>query len=357
MTSLSCIYNSENWIKDIDEVSSLLPELSELGGKSVLITGAAGLICSAVVDILIRYNETHSQCIDIYAAGRSEEKMRARFGEYSDKDYFRFVSYDANADELGFDYDFDFIIHGASNAFPEKIKDEPVETMLSNFIGTYRLLDYAKKHKTKRFLYVSSSEVYGLNETDEPIEDGAYGYIDILNPRSSYSCGKRSAETLCASFYSEYGIESVIVRPGHIYGPTASPADNRVSSAFIYKALRREDIVLKSDGSQIRSYCYCPDCASAIIKVLLKGENLKAYNISNSSSIISIKELSGLIASISGVKLLTELPDSEEKKAFNPMKNSSLNSAGLEGLGWKGLFDAERGLRHTYNILKETFID
>ena len=149
-------------------------------------------------------------------------------------------------------------------------------------------------------------------------------------------------------------MESVIVRPGHIYGPTASPHDNRVASAWAYSVARGEDIVMKSDGSQIRSYCYCLDCASAILKVLLSGENCHAYNISNPDSIISIKEMAEILAASAGVQLRMELPTEEERKGFNPMSNSSLESTSLLNLGWAGCFDATTGFDHTVRIIRET---
>ena len=347
------LYDNKQWIADIDTVSAVLPELDQLAGKSIMITGAAGLICSAVVDILFRYNDTHADKIRILAAGRWLEEMTVRFGTMADRDDFQFVIYDASVTDNHLDIQADYIIHGASNAFPGMIIKEPVETMLSNFVGMKCLLDYAKANGIKRILYISSSEVYGKKENSEPFREDEYGSIDLLNPRNSYSVGKRAAETLCASYAAEYGVESVIVRPGHIYGPTASPHDNRVSSAWAYAASRGENIVMKSDGAQIRSYCYCLDCASAMLKVLLKGENCHAYNISNPDSIISIRQMAELLAASAGVELKMELPSAEEKKGFNPMSNSSLESSSLTGLGWRGFFDAAEGFRHTVKILKE----
>ena len=346
------LYEQKKWIEDIDRVTAVLPELDRLAGKSVMITGAAGLICSSVVDILFRYNDTHSEKIQILAAGRWLEEMTVRFGDQVNRDDFTFVVYDAAKTDNRIDAHADYIVHGASNAFPGLIVKEPVETMLSNFLGMKCLLDYAKEQGTKRVLYISSSEVYGEKEGSEPYREGQYGYIDLLNPRNSYSVGKRAAETLCASYAAEYGMESVIVRPGHIYGPTASPFDNRVSSAWAYTAARGEDIVMKSDGAQIRSYCYCLDCASAMLKVLLCGENCKAYNISNPDSIITIRRMAEILAETAGVTLRLELPSEAERKAFNPMSNSSLESGNLQGLGWKGCFDAETGFAHTVAILK-----
>ena len=347
------VYDSKQWIDDIDKVIGILPELNQLAGKSVLITGAAGLICSSVVDILFRYNDTHATPIHVYAAGRWPEEMQARFGDQVNRPDFTFVTYDASRSDNKLDHDVAYIIHGASNAFPGMITREPVETMLSNFTGMKYLLDYAREHGTKRVLYISSSEVYGEKEGNAPYREGEYGYIDILNSRNSYSVGKRAAETLCASYADEYGVESVIVRPGHIYGPTASPQDNRVSSAWAYDAARGKDIVMKSDGSQIRSYCYCLDCASALLKVLLAGENIHAYNISNPDSIITIRELAEILSENANVQLKTELPSEQEKKGFNPMSNSSLEADSLLGLGWKGCFSAKEGLGHTVQILRD----
>ena len=347
------IYDSKLWISDLDETIAALPELNDLAGKSVMVTGCTGLICSAVVDVLIRWNETHNEKIKILAAGRNEKKVEARFSPYTDSDWFTFVPYDASSTENDLTLPCDYIIHGASNASPNKIVKEPVETMLSNVLGMKYLLDYAREKEMKRVLYISTSEVYGKKEHNKPSKIDEYGWIDLLNSRNSYSIGKCAAETMCASYADEYGVESVIIRPGHIYGPTAVESDNRVSSAWAYDVARGKDIVMKSDGSQIRSYCYCLDSASAILTVLLKGENVHAYNISNPDSVINIRGMAEILAKSAGVQLKMELPTEAEKKGFNPMSNSSLDSTELLALGWKGLFDAERGFSHTVEILKE----
>lgn len=347
------IYDSPLWFEDIDKISQNIPEISALAGKSALITGATGLIGSAVTDIFIRYNETHPLPIHIIAAGRSYEKMTKRFDMFCDRPYFDFVQYDASKSNNEISVYADYVIHGAGNADPGAIMREPVETMLSNFTGLLYLLQYAKENGTKRVLYISSSEVYGRKENNSPYREDEYGYIDLLNPRNSYSVGKRAAETLCASYSSEYGVEAVIVRPGHIYGPTASPSDSRVSSAWAYAAARGEDIVMKSDGKQLRSYCYCLDCASAMIKVLLCGENMHAYNISNPQSILTIRQMAELLAKAGNVRLIHGEASAAERSGFNPMDNSSLDSASLQAIGWQGCFDAQMGLGHTVKILRD----
>ena len=348
------LYDSKNWIFDLDTVLQTLPELDELAGKIVLITGVGGLVCSAVTDLLIRYNETHKSPIIVYAAARSEEKILERFGTYAERDWFRFIPYDAGAESDHFPPKISYIIHGASNASPDRIVKEPVETMVSNFTGLRNLLEYSRTHNCKMLLYISSSEVYGKKENTDPYREDEYGYIDLLNPRNSYSVGKRAAETLCVSYAAEYGTQSVIVRPGHIYGPTAGAMDVRVSSSWAYDAASGRDIVMKSDGAQLRSYCYCLDCASAILKVMLRGESGLAYNISNPDSIISIQKMAEILADVGNVQLRMDLPTETERKAFNPMSNSSLESGSLQGLGWKGCFNAETGFAHTIQILRES---
>ena len=353
MVKIMNIYDSKIWIEDINTVLAALPELSRLEGKRILITGVTGLICSALVDIIIEYNESNEGKIQLYALGRNEKKIRNRFGCFFSKDYFNFVPYDSTVTDNQFPDYVDFIVHGAANSSPKKIINEPVETMLGNFLGVKYLLDYARNKRVKRLLYISSSEVYGKKERVGAAKENDYGFIDILVPRNSYSVGKKAAETLCISYTNEYDIDTVIVRPGHIYGPTANKADDHVSSAWAYDAANGRDIVMKSDGSQIRSYVYCLDCASAIVKVLLDGAKGKAYNISNPESIISIKEMAELLSNSTGVKLKLEVPDIKEKSGFNPMSNSSLDSSNLIELGWSGCFNAEIGFEHTTKILKE----
>ncbi len=347
------ILDSELWNSDLDEIVNVLPELKKLEGKTLMITGCTGLICSAVIDILVRWNQNHDEKIIIIAAGRNEDNARRRFDPFINEGWFSFLPYDATNTDNKLTKTLDYIIHGASNASPNIIINEPVETMMSNIIGVKTLLDYSRETNVKRLLYISSSEVYGKKQNNAPSKIDDYGWIDILNPRNSYSISKCAAETMCSSYSEEFGVNSVIVRPGHIYGPTASKTDSRVSSVWAYKASRGEDIIIKSDGGQIRSYCYCLDAASAILKILLSGESGKAYNISNPDSIISIREMAELITNSVGTKLKFESPTEQEKKGFNPMNNSSLDSTDLLALGWKGLFDAERGFSHTISILKE----
>ena len=342
------ILESELYLSDLQK--AIVFDFSELKNKNIFVTGCNGLICSSIVDMLLLVNKNNSLNLQIYLATRNLEKTKRRFEQFENAS-ISYVEYDATK-PLIFDKEIDFFIHGASPASPELFVKNPVDTMLSNFFGLKEILDKAVKCNA-RTLYISSSEVYGKVQTSQPINENACGPIEILNSRNSYGQSKRAAETLCASYKSQYNSDIVIVRPGHIYGPTASRTDNRVSSSFMYDALDGKNLILKSKGEQLRSYTYCLDCASAILTVLLKGESGQAYNISNPNSICSIADMAKSFATYAGVNLKFELPAEEEKKAFNPMNNSSLDSTKLEALGWKPSFTKPEGFEHSIKILKE----
>jgi len=339
----------------IDDLKLCLNEykdlLLKLKDKSILITGASGLICSALVDLLLLSNKENNTNIKVYACGRNVDKLNSRFLTYFNDDNFYPVNY--NADQTNaFNFKVDYILHAASNAYPGTFAKEPVETMVANFNGLLELLNYGKQINCQCLLYVSSSEVYGINEKGGPYSEEDYGYLNLLSPRSCYPSSKRASETLCVSYAQEYELKTVIARPGHIYGPTASEKDNRVSSAFAYKVAKGEDISL-NDGTPVRSYCYVLDCATALLTILLKGENGNAYNISNPNSIMSISDICAMFAKEGNVKLSQAETEEKEKAYFNPMKDSSLKSNKLEALDWKALFDKEAGPRHTVRVIKE----
>lgn len=348
------IWNSKTYRSDLERVLPLL-DIKSLQGKNILITGASGLIGSAVVDLLICCNLLRNADINIYAAGRSKEKIINRF-EHGLGNGLIPIVYDATK-LVDFGFTADYIIHGASNASPDKYVSEPVDTMLANIMGVSNLLEYAKKCGAKKTVYISSSEVYGRLAHGQPLREDEYGTVDILSDRASYPVGKRAAESMCVSYANQYGLNVSIVRPGHIYGPTAQKSDKRISSIFAYQAVAGEKLVMKSSGTQIRSYCHCIDCATAILTVLLKGKSKEAYNISNPDSIITICQMAELLAKYAGAELAMDVPTETEKSTFNPMNNSSLNSDKLEALGWQGEFCSEWGFARTIKTLKELNAD
>ncbi len=342
---------TQAYIADIRETIDGIQGWEELKDKKILITGATGMIGSSVVELLHVMNEQYDAGITLYLAGRSKEKIWQRFSAFMTEKDFAFVPYDADVDQQ-FDIEPDYIIHGACKADPAAYREHPVETMLSNFVGVNTLLRLAVSAKSKRLLYLSSSEVYGKKEDNEPYKETEYGYVDILHSRACYPSSKRASETLCASYGAEYGVDTVIVRPGHIYGPTISRADSKASTQFTWNVVDGKDIVMKSAGDQVRSYCYTLDCAAAIVTVLLKGKNGEAYNISNRKSVVSIRDLAEMLARCGGKKIVFENPTDAEKRSYNLMSNSSLDAEKLEQLGWIPGYNLERGIKRTIEILQ-----
>jgi nucleoside-diphosphate-sugar epimerase len=176
--------------------------------------------------------------------------------------------------------------------------------------------------------------------------------VDILNPRAAYPSGKRAAETLCASYGDQFGTDTVIVRPGHVYGPGVKESDTRASADFSRRAARGEAIIMKSAGAQLRSYCYALDCASALITVLIAGKSGEAYNISNRDSVVSIRDMAEALAEAGGVPVRFENPSDLEKKGYNLMDNSGLDASKLEALGWKACFSLAEGAKSTVEGLR-----
>ena len=345
-----------NYCKLYDEELQMAADsldLSDLYGKSILITGCNGLICSAIVDMLIYANRFLHADITIYLAALTEEETQERFAPFYHESYLHYVHYNA-LEPVAFPFPVDYIIHGASNAHPAAYLKEPVETLLANVTGIKELLDYAKNVQAKRVLYISSSEVYGQkNAPDEPYQESDYGFVDLLNPRACYPSGKRASETLCSAYYAEYGIETLIVRPGHIYGPTVTSFDTRATAQFTRDILEGRNIIMKSAGTQLRSYCYGTDCASAILTVLLHGKPAEAYNISNRNSVVSIRQIAEAFAEYAGCQVVFENASDAEQKSYNLMDNSSLHAEKLEALGWKALFSLEEGARRTIELMRK----
>lgn len=344
---MKSLLTNDMYFNDICKILEVF-DFEILKNKSVLITGGLGLICSSVVDVLIAYNEKYDANIKIYLADITDNGFESRYGEYS---FVKYISYDATK-QINFDFEADFIIHGAGIASPELYVAKPVETMLSNFNGVLNLLEHARKHTTKRMLYISSSEVYGTKDTADAFEEDKFGSVNINAIRSSYSEAKRASEVLCKSYSSEYGVDTVIVRPGHIYGPTASPRDKRISSEFAYLAAKGKTLEMKSLGLQRRSYCYSLDCAAAILISLTKGEKGESYNIGH-NEVTSIREMAQILAMAGNVELKINTPTKEDLKQFNPMDNSSLNNEKIKAIGYKDTFSVKEGLTHTVKILKD----
>jgi UDP-glucuronate decarboxylase len=321
----------------------------ELAGSKILITGASGLIGSALADVLLCSNRDLDNSIEVILAGRNEEPVTRRFSYWGNSAY-AFAKYDA-AEPVCFDFEADYVIHCASNAHPRAYTEQPVETLVNNVAGTSNMLAYARDCGARRVLYVSSSEVYGKRSGMQPYGEDEYYLVDPLNARSCYPNSKRACETLCVAYFYEYGLDSVIARPGHVWGPTATGSDSRAHAEFARNAAAKRDIVLKSPGGQLRSYIYSTDCAGALLTILLKGASREAYNVGVPGEACTIRQLADALALAGGVDVVRDFPTADEKRGYNPMSCSALDCGKLANLGFKAQWCLEDAARETVDCL------
>lgn len=337
----------EKFQNSIDYVANLDLPWEKLQGKTILISGATGMIGSFLIHALM----TRKDNIRIIALGRNESAAKERFYAYWENPNFQFLCHDINI-PLPNKTPVDFVIHAASNTHPVAYATDPIGTVTTNIIGTYNLLNYASGCRAERFLFASSVEVYGENRGDTEYFDETYcGYIDCNTLRAGYPESKRAGEALCQAYRKAKDLDIVIARLARTYGPTMLKNDTKAISQFISKGYKGENIILKSEGKQFYSYNYVADSVSGILTILLKGENGEAYNISDQLSDITLKDLAQLIASYVGVQVLYELPDEVERSGYSKSTKATMCSNKLRNLGWRSHWDISAGIRATLDSL------
>jgi len=346
--------------KDIARLFAEGLDLERLRNKTILVVGATGLIGSGVIDVLL---QNPNKDYRVVAAGRNRERAKQKFAAYWEDSCFSFAEIDVtrsmreNLNGLILDdvYDdltsrVDYIINAASNASPNFFKQKPVEVMLANIEGVKHLMEYGLAHGMKRMLYVSSGEIYGEGDGSEFTEKSS-GYVDCASVRACYPSSKRAAETLCMAYGEEYDADVVIARLSHTYGPGFTESDNRVYAQFIRNVLQDEDIVLKSKGEACRSWLYVVDAAHAILRLLLDGEKGNAYNVANSESNVTIRQLAELIARMANRKVVFDIPQDTQQGNTTPVTKATFNTDKLKSLEWKPLFGISEGIEHTLKSL------
>lgn len=347
------INESSLYLEDVDYVANLNLPWEKLSNKSIMVSGATGLIGSMLIDVIMRKNSNGLNCT-IYALGRSEERMRRRFSYYFENSLFNFIEYDVTKKLfLGEEITVDYILHLASNTHPLQYSTDPIGTITTNIIGVQNLLEFAVMHRTKRFAFASSNEVYGENRGDvEKFNEEYCGYIDCNTMRAGYPESKRCGEALCQAYKVQKGLDIVIPRLTRSYGATLLKSDTKALSQFLHKGVAGENIILKSTGTQYYSYLYVMDSVSGLLTVLLNGKNGEAYNISDDASDIMLKDLANIIADYAGTKVVFEIPDAIESAGYSKATKARLDSTKLKNLGWTAKYDIQTGIIRTLSMLK-----
>lgn len=308
--------------------------------KTVLITGANGMLPSYMTLAFLMLNEIQNLNIKVIALVRNKQKAERVFKDFLSDDNLNILVHDVS---LPYDYPngIDYIIHAASQASPKYYGTDPVGTLNANILGTHFLLEYAKTHPLKGFLFFSTGGVYGNFPTDDVIiHEDMYGIIDPTHVRSCYFESKRMAENMCVCYAYQYKVPVKIIRIFHTLGPYMDINDGRAFSDLCKAVVNGTDIILKSDGSAKRTFCYVTDAIQGYFKVLIEGKNGEAYNVGSSKQEVSVIDLANELCSIREDKKVKVIFDIDKNsitysKMKNPVDRVLPSTDKIESLGWK----------------------
>lgn len=317
--------------------------------QTALVAGGAGFIGSHLCKKLLG-DGYKIICIDNLITG-TKENLEGLL----QNSHFKFIEEDITkstrqvADQSS---KVDYIFHLASPASPNKKSRKsyinyPIETLLTNSWGTYRLLELAKD-VSARFLYTSSSEVYG-DPAVSPQSEEYFGNVNPVSVRSVYDEGKRFGEAITMAYVRKHNLDARIIRIFNTYGPQMQKDDGRVVSNFINQALQKEPITIYGDGTQTRSFCYIDDMVGGITKAMFaKGLSGQVINLGNPDE-RTIKELATIVKDMthSSSRLVYEDLPLDDPKARKPdiIKARKL-------LDWRPSVSLREGLKRTIEYFK-----
>ncbi len=272
-------------------------ELSALSGKKVLLTGGAGFLGYYLVQAMLHWNARNESAIALTVFDNYIRGVPEWLSRLEENPNLRLEKHDITMPLPGDMDDYAYIIHAASIASPTFYRKFPIETMDANVNGLRILLEYCQGQASKEmpvegFLFFSSSEVYGDPAPDAiPTPETYNGYVSCTGPRACYDESKRYGETLCVNFARQFGLPVKMARPFNNYGPGLKITDRRVLPDFARDILAGNDIVLLSDGSPTRTFCYVADAIVGYLKILVNGRNGEPYNIGVETPEISMADL------------------------------------------------------------------
>lgn len=318
--------------------------IETLHRKSILITGATGLLGVNMIDALMLMGD-----VKVYAVGRSKEKAASRLGEYYANPNFEFIEQNV-CQPFANDLEVDYIIPGASNTHPLAYSKYPVETIMINIKGAEHALQLAERCGAT-VLYMSTVEVYGNAIGSDVFTEDYTGKLNLATSRACYTESKRVSEAMCQSYIAENGLKVKIVRLGRVFGPTMLESDSKASSQFIKKAVAGEDIVLKSKGEQFFSYIYVSDAVAAMLYVMINGGNGQAYNVANEKCNVHLKDFAQMCAECNGKKIVFDLPSEIEMRGFSIASQAILDNTKLREIGFEPKYMMQDAIIRTIKIL------
>ena len=309
----------------------------ELDGKTVLVTGATGLIGSNIVNTLLFYGERTEMPPHVLGFVRNREKAERVFADQlaEHMDELSFIVGDI-CSPAEISSQVDYIIHAASDTASRSFVERPAEIMRTAVNGTWNMLELAREKQVKSFVYLSSMEAYGSPTEERLLTEDAPAYFDSSAIRSCYPESKRLCETSTTAYAAEYGVPAKSVRLAQTFGPGIAQSDVRVFADFSRKALAGEDIVLATKGDSQRMYLYTADAVRAILTVLLKGENGKCYNAANPDTYCSVLEMAQLVSRLfsEGRTKVVFSTDPHDAEKYPPGHKLKLDVSKLASLGW-----------------------
>ena len=341
----SCIYH-----QDIESVTSWNPVFwKSMAGSSILITGSTGLIGSLLVSSLLAASRKYDLHLRILCIVRNIKQFYAMFGE--DNEEILLLQSDVSSAELPSSH-VDYIFHFASMTSSEAFVTNPVEVLDTNLCGTKHMLELARKAEVKRFVYLSTMEVYGTPQDDTGITEDFPQTVDAGVVRSCYPVSKIACESLCRAYASEYGVRINIFRLAQTFGPGVKLTDQRLFAYLSKCAVYHQNIILKTKGSTKRNYLYTSDAIKAIFTGISDEKTIgETYNAANEQTYCSVYDMAKIASKLGNIQVSMDL--NGDTSMYAPPLHMNLKTEKIKALGWTAEVNLEEMLRRLITFFQE----